>query len=84
MKNEAFIKKQWIIARIFAIVLLLMVPFNVFASFVDAQQQGVAPPWDDLQIGLSILLFGFALLEVSRRFFNFMLGNDTCSWRKWP
>lgn len=59
-----------------------ILPLIVIANFLDAHERGVTLPWKLLPMGIGMLLFGIAIVEVSRRWFNFMLGSDVCTWRK--
>lgn len=82
MKLEKFIAWQWAYAKWFAVAWTILIPLIVIFNFVAASEEGSRLPWELIPVGMGMFAFGIALIELNRRWFNFMLGRQACMWRK--
>jgi hypothetical protein len=63
------------------IVMLVFIVAIVAHNFVVASSLDEPVPWIDLIAGIGFMLIATAFLWSSRRWFNFIAGEELCRWR---
>ncbi len=79
-KRARFIRSRWNFAKVFApfftVIILLIAASRLFPT-VDG---GLADDWRLIPVAIGLALLVWLLAEISRRWFNFMLGEPACKW----
>jgi hypothetical protein len=68
--------------RLFWIVFLVLLPLIAIINFVDASARGEPLPWVQIPVAVGMALWCTGILWISRRWFNWMAGEEICHWRQ--
>ena len=82
MMSERYMLAIWRYTRF---VGLLMVPWIILIlaiNFYDAYKKGETLPWTQIAGGLGLILWAFLILEMGRRWSNYLAGRKICHWKR--
>ena len=81
MTTRNFIIGQWRVMRWIWIACLVVALIVVITDFVDAISKDDPLPWIAIAAAIGFTLWGTGIMWLARRWFNFMLGSEVCTWR---
>jgi hypothetical protein len=81
VKHRKFILGQWRAARLFAVFSVVLIPLITWANLSRAIERGDPFDWRIVLLAAGLVAFAILLAEATRRWFNFMLNSDECTWR---
>jgi hypothetical protein len=80
MKDSGYVVRLWRRMWLTWLATLALGPVIVIANFIHASSASQPLPWNQIPLAIGIMLFGTDIIWLSRRWFNFMSGEEICKW----
>jgi hypothetical protein len=80
MKLSRILEIQWRVMQLFFGIMVLGSVVIGWSAVSMANSEGKPFPLEDILIIVSMLAAAFAMMWLSRRFFNFIAGDKACHW----